>query len=268
MNTEELLEIKNVHNHQMKVGFFQSDLFWENPEENLSHFEEKIAALDNIPALILLPEMFNSGFSMNVKEPENFYTQKWMQSMADRYKTCIAGSYAVQSGSKKHNRFLWAFHTKALEYYDKRHLFSHGGEAESFTAGKERKIIELGGYNFLPQVCFDLRFPVFSRNIKPHYDVLVYVASWPEKRIEHWKTLLRARAIENQCYVIGVNRLGTDGNGLNYTGQSTVIKYDGEIMFDAQEKSGFFEIELSKTEIQDYREHFKFLEEQDNFTIH
>jgi omega-amidase len=251
----------------MKIGFFQSDLFWENPEANLSNFEEKIAALDHIPDLILLPEMFNTGFSMTSKEPANFTTQKWLQLMADRYKTCIAGSYAVQVGNSKFNRFLWAFHDKAAQYYDKRHLFSHGSEHESFSSGSERKMITINELTILPQVCYDLRFPVWSRNTAPYYDVIVYVASWPERRINHWKTLLKARAIENQAYVIGVNRLGIDGNELQYTGQSLVINFDGEVLLDAQNEENYFEINLSKTELNTHREHYKFLGDQDNFYI-
>jgi omega-amidase len=251
----------------MEIGFFQSDLFWESPEANLSNFEEKIAALKQIPDLILLPEMFNAGFSMQYKEPANFTTQKWLQLMADRYKTCIAGSYAVQAGNTKFNRFLWAFHNRAIETYDKRHLFKHGSENETFSPGSERKIIQLGEFAFLPQVCYDLRFPVWSRNVLPYYDVIVYVASWPERRIENWKTLLKARAIENQAYVIGVNRLGLDGNGLQYTGQSTVIGFDGDMLLDAQNTEGYFSVNLSKTALDRHREHYKFLSDQDQFNI-
>jgi omega-amidase len=251
----------------MEIGFFQSDLFWENPEANLSSFEEKIAAINQIPDLVLLPEMFNTGFSMAYKEPANFTTQKWMQLMADRYKTSVAGSYAVQIGDAKHNRFLWTFHDMAIQYYDKRHLFGHGSENETFRSGSERKIVQMGEFAILPQVCYDLRFPVWSRNTAPFYDVIVYVASWPERRIEHWKTMLKARAIENQAYVIGVNRLGTDGNGLTYSGQSTVINFDGEVLLDAQNAEGYFSINLSKSALETHRTHYKFLSDQDHFNI-
>jgi omega-amidase len=251
----------------MEIGFFQSDLFWENPEHNLSTFEEKLAALEQIPEIIFLPEMFNTGFSMKFKEPANYTTQKWMQLMADRHKTCIAGSYAVQISDKKFNRFLWAFPDKSLQHYDKRHLFSHGSENETFSTGTERKTINFGELSFLPQICYDLRFPVWSRNQPPYYDVIVYVASWPERRIENWKTLLKARAIENQAYVIGVNRLGTDGNDLSYNGQSTVISFDGQVILDAQDTDGYFSVNLSKTTLNAHREHYKFLSDQDHFNI-
>ncbi len=251
----------------MNIGFFQSDLLWEDTEGNLSQFEEKIAELNTRPEILFLPEMFNTGFSMSVSEPQNFKSQKWLQVMADRYQMGIAGSYAVKIGAEKRNRFLWAFTGANTQFYDKKHLFSHGNEQETFTAGTERKVISCGGLSFLAQICYDLRFPVWARNTPPYYDAIVYVASWPERRIEHWKTLLRARAIENQCYVIGVNRLGKDGNGLNYTGQSCMIRYDGEIILDAADKEGYFSASLSKADLDAYREHYGFLTDQDKFKL-
>ncbi len=252
----------------MEIGFFQTDLFWEDAEQNLASFEEKIAALAKFPDGLFLPEMFNTGFSMQVSEPQNFHTHKWLDLMAKRHKMFVAGSYAVKVGQSKRNRFLWAFADQEAQFYDKKHLFSHGNEQETFTAGTERKIISYGELSFLPHVCYDLRFPVWSRNVAPHYDVIVYVASWPERRIEHWKALLRARAIENQCYVIGVNRLGKDGNGLNYTGQSCIIKYDGELMLDAGEEDGYFCTHLSKADLDGYRGHYGFLADQDKFKLY
>lgn len=251
----------------MEIGFFQSDLLWEDTEGNLAHFEEKIAGLKSLPNILFLPEMFNTGFSMKVAEPPNYITQKWLQQMAARYNICIAGSYAVKVGTSKRNRFLWAFPDQESQFYDKKHLFSRGNEQLTFEPGTERKLISHQNMLFLPQVCYDLRFPVWARNTAPNYDAIVYVASWPERRIEHWKALLRARAIENQCYVIGVNRLGSDGNGLHYTGQSTLIRYDGEIILDAKTTDGYFNSQLSKPELLAFRKHYNFLSDQDMFTL-
>jgi omega-amidase len=243
----------------MKIGFFQSDLVWENPSANMAIFEEKIAELSVLPDVLLLPEMFNAGFSMNYSEPSNFITQKWLQLIADRYGIIIAGSCAIKDKGLKFNRFFWAFPGQEMKYYDKSNLFAHGGENLTFASGDKRVLINVNDWQILPQVCFDLRFPQNSLNIFPHFDILVYVASWPEKRIEHWKTLLKARAIENQAYVIGVNRLGVDGNNLNYTGDSTIINFDGELIVDAKNMEGYFSTDLNHQKLQEYRKHYNFL---------
>lgn len=251
----------------MLFGFLQTDIVWEDAEANLHAFEEKIAALEILPNVLILPEMFNAGFSFNYAEPKNFLTYKWMIQMAERYNIVIAGSIAVKDLNQKFNRFLWVFPDGKVEHYDKRHLFAHGGESESFSAGKLLKTIIAQNFKIRPMVCYDLRFPVWSRNTQPYYDVLVYTASWPIKRIETWKTLLKARAIENQSYVIGVNRIGTDGNGLIYSGQSMIIDFKGNVIVDAHDTEGYFSAELSLAKLHDFRNHYQFLEDGDGFEM-
>jgi omega-amidase len=246
----------------MQVGFFQANLQWEEPDANLAYFEEKIATIDVLPDFLVLPEMFNAGFSMNYSEPEGGKTFKWLQLMALRYKIFICGSFAIKTNLGKFNRFLCVGPEGIVATYDKKHLFARGGEDLSFTAGTKDIIFSLKGVKIKPQICFDLRFPENARFGPGHsYNMLVYVASWPETRIQHWDTLLQARAIENQAYTIGVNRIGSDGHNLNYSGHSVIYDFKGERMVYADENESYKSVSLDLNAQLDYRNSFNYLPE-------
>jgi omega-amidase len=249
------------------VSFIQSDIYWENPIANLCAFEEKIASFDREIDLFILPEMFNTGFSMNLSEPMNHTTHKWMKQMAAQYKMNVLGSLAITESKEKYNRALFVNHKAETQYYDKKHLFSLGNEHLKFSAGNKKTIVDIDGWHIKPLICYDLRFPVWCRNVNLETDVMVFMASWPKSRISHWKTLLTARAIENQCYVIGVNRLGLDGNKVDHNGQSMVIDFKGNVIVDAEENSGNFNAVLNKDELNNYRQKYAFYKDNDDFSI-
>lgn len=249
----------------LNVSLIQTDLYWENTDANLSHFEEILEKIPGETDLVILPEMFNTGFSMDVSEPMNFSTHKWMKNMASKHQSYILGSLAIKEGDAKYNRALLVNPDGKTYKYDKKHLFGYGKEIETFTAGNDNVTIYEKGWKIKPLICYDLRFPVWCRNTFPHYDVLVFVASWPKARINAWKQLLIARAIENQCFVIGVNRIGTDGNGLVYNGQSIVIDFQGEIIADGGDAETVISAQLKHQELQDFRKKFPFLNDMDSF---
>ncbi|NBA88852.1 amidohydrolase [Emticicia sp. CRIBPO] len=251
----------------LRVTLVQSDLYWENPTANLAMFEEKISGLVDQTDLIVLPEMFNTGFSTNYSEPMNLTTHKWMKQMATQTGAIVTGSMGVKEKSGNYNRLLWVHPSGATDYYDKKHLFKYGGEHEKFSPGQSKLIKPAKDFNISTLICYDLRFPVWSRNISNGFDVLIYVASWPEPRIEAWSTLLKARAIENQCYVIGVNRLGSDGNGLKYNGQSAIIDYKGQVIEQLGDREIVKTFEISKEPLLDYRNQFPFYKDADAFEI-
>ncbi len=246
----------------LNITIIQSDLYWENPEANLASFEEKIATISNSTDLIVLPEMFNTGFSMTYSEPANFKTEKWLVQMAERYNTHIMGSLAIKETNKKYNRLICANPKGVKVKYNKKNLFVLGDEQLSFSPGIDKIIVEIQNWKIQPLICFDLRFPEWSVNRKGKYDLLVYVASWPASRISAWRNLLVARAIENQCYVIGVNRLGTDGNEIKYNGQSLIIDFWGNIMFDATDKEISETVSLDYEGLQAFRKNYPFLLEE------
>jgi omega-amidase len=223
----------------MKITTIQTQLFWEDKEKNLDHFNGLIDAIDEPTDLIVLPEMFSTGFSMNpVKTAETHLgdTFQWLQKKSKEKNAAITGSIAVKEGDNYYNRLHWVNPDGTYDFYDKRHLFRMAKEDEVYTAGTKKIIKQVNGFNVLPLVCYDLRFPVWSRNgfdrtaNKWDYDVLIYVANWPEVRNYPWKQLLIARAIENQCYVVGLNRIGKDGNGFDHSGDSVVLNPRGEII--------------------------------------
>ena len=263
----------------LSVTLIQTNLFWENPTANLANLEEKIAQISLPTDLIILPEMFNTGFTMNVKavsEPMNFTTFKWIKQKAKRTQAVIAGSFIVKEGEQYFNRLIWMRPDGSYESYDKRHLFRMGGEHHSFASGSERLIVELKGWRICPLICYDLRFPVWSRNIfsktenqksEKQYDLLIYVANWPAIRSQVWDTLLQARAIENQCFCIGVNRVGSDGMGLNYTGNSAVIDFKGNPIFYQKDSEIIKSQMLNKEELDDFRAKFPAYLDADDFEI-
>lgn len=254
-------------NQNLNICLIQANLVWENPQANFRNFEEKINTVIDHPDLIILPEMFNSGFSMNFSEKSPSESLHWMSMLSLQRQSAVYGSVAISEGDSCFNRGCFVKPNGEQTFYDKKHLFKYGKEHETYTPGSEPSTVEYKNWNIRPLICYDLRFPVWSRNTAPYYDILIYVASWPMARIEAWKTLLKARAIENQCYVVGVNRLGQDGNGLSYNGQSLIIDYAGEILSDSKEEDDIFSTTLSLENLQTFRAKFPFLADADPFTL-
>lgn len=253
----------------MKVALIQSDLVWENPEENRTCFEEKINAIEEAVNLVVLPEMFTTGFTMDpvkVAEPMNGKTVLWMQALAKAKNCAITGSVVIEENSSFYNRMLFVFPSGEIQHYDKRHLFTLAGEEKVYSRGTQKLIVEYLGWKICPFVCYDLRFPVFSRNVE-NYDVLIYVASWPKVRIKAWDTLLAARAIENMSYVIGVNRIGEDFNGYGYIGHSQVLDCLGEYLIEPKEQEAIFITNLDKTKLIEVRAKLNFLNDKDSFEL-
>ena len=257
--------------NNLNITLIQSDLHWENIEKNLEMFAVKISEVGKTD-LIILPEMFTTGFSMQPEkfaEPMNGVTMSWMKGKAVEKKCVITGSFICSENGKFHNRLVWMKPDGTCSFYDKRHLFSMGDENNHYSAGNKKIIEEIKGWKICPLICYDLRFPAWSRNnvINP-YDLLIYVANWPERRAYPWKTLLLARAIENQCYVAGLNRIGNDGNGINHSGDSAVIDPKGEIISSIPAHDEACEtISLSYEELAEFRKIFPVLRDADKFEI-
>jgi predicted amidohydrolase len=253
----------------MKIALIQTSLIWENPTENRSHLAQKITGFMEEVDLIVLPEMFSSGFTMNPKavaETMQGETIAWLQHLAKAKNCAITGSLVIEENGNFYNRLVFVFPTGEIKTYDKRHLFSLAGENECYTAGKEKLIVEYKGYKICPLICYDLRFPVFSRNVE-NYDVLLYVANWPKPRVNAWDILLKARAVENMCYTIGVNRIGKDHNHHEYVGHTQVIDFLGEYVLEPQEADAVFIIELNKAKLLETRKKLAFLKDKDDFEI-
>lgn len=240
------------------------DIAWKNKEENFKKIENKLASAE--ADLFLLPEMFSTGFCMEAEEvaDRNEESLTWMKSFAKNRNSAVAGSVSVEDNGKFYNRFYFVFPDSSFEYYDKRHLFSYSGEDKIYTAGTERKIIDYKGFKILLQVCFDLRFPVFSRN-QNDYDAALYVANWPKSRIDAWKSLIKARSIENQAFLFGLNRIGTDGYNLEYEESSMVYFPDGREI--SERKSDLIITEWNLDELKAFRNRFPFLKERDGFEL-
>lgn len=253
----------------MKIALIQSSLFWENPKANRNHFEVKINALTENVDLIVLPEMFSTGFTMNpsaVFETMQDETVLWMQSLAKAKKTAITGSLVVKEDDNFYNRLVFVFPSGELQFYDKRHSFTLAGEDKVYTAGKAKLIIEYLGWKICPQVCYDLRFPVFARNTED-YDVLLYVANWPKSRIQAWDILLKARSVENMCYTVGVNRVGFDNNNFEHNGHSQALDFMGNYILKPQKTEDVFIVELNKEKLLEARKKLGFLNDRDSFKL-
>ena len=254
----------------LSVTIIQSHLHWENPVANRLNFSEKIKSISEETDLIILPEMFTTGFSMNASslfEESNGETLSWMISEAKKYNTAITGSIIVNEENKFFNRLYFVFPSGEFRHYDKRHTFTLAKEHLTFTAGSQKLILEYKGWKICPLICYDLRFPVWARNTKD-YDLLLYVANWPVKRITAWDTLLKARAIENMTYCIGVNRVGPDGNDYEYNGHSAVFDVLGEQISTKDFEHEFIEtVILNKEELNDRRQKLQFLGDRDEFTL-
>jgi len=253
----------------MKIALIQTSLFWENPMENRSHLAQKINGFMDDVDLIILPEMFSSGFTMNPKavaETMEGETVSWLQHLAKAKNFAITGSLVISANGNYYNRLVFVFPNGEIKHYDKRHLFTLAGEDKVYTAGTDKLIIEYKGFRICPLVCYDLRFPVFSRNVED-YDVLIYVANWPKTRVNAWDILLKARAVENMCYAIGVNRIGTDNNNLDYVGHSQVVDFLGNCVLEPQESEGVFIVTLDKEKLLETRSKLAFLDDRDSFKI-
>jgi predicted amidohydrolase len=253
----------------MKIALIQTSLIWENPIENRSHLAQKITGFMEDVDLIVLPEMFSSGFTMNPKavaETMQGETVSWLQHLAKAKDCAITGSLVIEENGNYYNRLVFVFPTGEIKTYDKRHLFSLAGENEFYAAGKDKLILEYKGYKICPLICYDLRFPVFSRNVE-NYDVLLYVANWPKPRVNAWDILLKARSVENMCYTIGVNRIGKDHNHHEYVGHTQVIDFMGEYVLEPQEADAVFIVELNKAKLLETRKKLAFLNDKDNFQL-
>ena len=253
----------------MKIALLQAPLVWENPIANRKYFEEKINAISENVDLIVLPEMFTSGFTMNPKAVAEIMqgeTVLWLQSLAKAKNAAITGSLVIEENGKFYNRLVFVFPSGEIKTYDKKHLFTLAGEHEIYTSGTNKIIIEYKRFKICPLICYDLRFPVFARNTED-YDVLIYVANWPKPRINAWNSLLIARSIENMCYTIGVNRIGTDQNQHDYSGRSQVIDFLGNYVIEPQETEGVFIANLDKIALLESRQKFGFLNDRDAFIM-
>jgi len=263
----------------LTITTIQTDLHWENKTANLRMLEDKIRNLEQRTEIVLLPEMFSTGFSMRpagLAEPMDGETVSWMRDMSSRYKIVLGGSLIIEEEDKFYNRFIWMLPNGQYGIYDKRHRFAFAGEDQFYTAGAKRTIASVKGWKINLQVCYDLRFPVWARQQKstneagetvPEYDVLIYVANWPERRSHAWKTLLCARAIENQCYVVGVNRVGKDANDIYHSGNSMVIDPLGEVLYHMADEEDIFTITLQKEHLENVRSKFPFWRDGDEFKI-
>jgi predicted amidohydrolase len=254
----------------LNIALVQTTLVWHDCKANHAHFEELLDQAQGAD-LVILPEMFTTGFSMDsetLAEPEHGVTAKWLLNQAKRINAVVTGSVIIRAADGSHrNRLLWARPDGELLHYDKRHLFRMAGEHEHYSPGDRQVQFELKGWRIRPLICYDLRFPVWSRGSQDT-DLLLYTANWPGARRQHWNRLLPARAIENLCYVAAVNRIGTDGKGFAYTGDSQVLDFQGESLLNIGEADGVFHVSLSAESLAAYRQRFPAYLDADTFEIH
>ncbi len=253
---------------ELKIALIQSSLVWENPEQNRSNFTKTIDLISKDVDLIILPEMFTTGFTMqpqNMEEEEGHKTLEWMLQMAKNKQSALAGSFPFYKDKNYTNSLFFVKPDGSYKRYDKRHTFSFAGESEIYKAGTQKIIVKYKGFRICPLICYDLRFPVWARN-KEEYDVLIYVANWPKPRIAAWDTLLKARAIENMTYCIGVNRVGEDEKGHTYAGHSAAYNALGEQLCYSETEEVLCTT-LRKNHITEVREKYKFLNDSDAFTL-
>jgi len=252
----------------LTVALVQCELAWESPQENRHQIGEQIAAAAPGVDLVVLPEMFTTGFSMNAlenAEAPGGETEQWLAEQARQYDCALTGSIAVGTGGKVFNRMLFVT-PEGTSHYDKRHLFRVAGEHKRYAGGSQRVVVTWRGWRILLQVCYDLRFPVFMRN-RGDYDLILFVANWPDSRRLHWRQLLIARAIENLACVVGVNRVGSDARGLGYSGDSLAVAADGAVLLDMENRRGIASAVLDGTALETYRERFPFNLDADDFQL-
>lgn len=254
----------------LKVTIFQGYLFWENIDKNLQNITARLSAIREKTNLIILPEMFSTGFTMNadrLAEPMGGKTMTWMSQTAGQYNCVITGSIIIKEKGKYYNRLIWMRPDGTYEQYDKRHLFALGQEHQTYTPGKKRLIVEINGWHICAVICYDLRFPVWLRNAHEEYDLLLIVANWPERRIAHWRSLINARAIENQAYVVGVNRVGHDGNEVYHSGDSTCVDPNGNVTYHKRDEDDLYTFTVTADEVKKTRKALPFLKDADEFKI-
>jgi len=253
----------------MKIALIQTDLFWQDAVKNRENFDSKINEIQSEVNLIVLPEMFSTGFTMNaseVAETMHGETVEWMKVKAKQKNAAITGSVVITENGKFYNRMFFVFPSGEIQYYDKRHSFSLAGEDKVYTRGNQKVIVEYLDWKICLQICYDLRFPVFARNVE-NYDLILYVANWPKVRTNAWDALLKARAIENLSYVVGVNRIGNDAHDYEHIGHSQAVDFLGNYILEPQEKNGVFVIELDKNTMYETRKKLDFLSDKDQFEI-
>lgn len=258
----------------LSITTIQTNLIWEDKAANLYALEQKINSIQNPTEIVVLPEMFSTGFSMQPSlfaETMEGETLNWMKKVSIQNKIILTGSIIIEEEGKYYNRLIWMLPNGECGYYDKRHLFAFGQEDKFYNAGNKRLIAQVKGFKINLQVCYDLRFPVWARQQNKsggmEYDVLIYIANWPEKRSHAWKTLLCARAIENQCYVVGVNRVGTDGNNIYHSGNSLVIDPLGQVLYHMPDDEDVSTVTISKDYLNEVREKFPFWKDGDEFSL-
>lgn len=254
----------------MKVALLQTEIIWENSEKSLDIYESAFSQLAKPIDLVVLPEMFNTGFTMNAAEVAQKMDGEaltWLKEQSLKIKSAICGSLIILEKGNYYNRFVWIENGEIRSYYDKRHLFRMADEHHIFSQGSKQPEINFKGWRIMPRVCYDLRFPVWNRSNK--FDLQIYVANWPEARVTAWDMLLRARAIENQCYVIGVNRIGTDGKGISYNGHSIIVGPKGDALnAENDEREGWITASLDLEALEDFRTKFPVFMDSDRFDIH
>jgi predicted amidohydrolase len=255
----------------MRISIVQTPLIWQAPEANRQMLAEKLRPLAGKTDLVVLPEMFTTGFSMQAEalaEEMPGPTTQWMNDMASSLNAAITGSFICKENGKFYNRLFFFTPEGNWAFYDKKHLFGLAGEQEHFSTNHKMLEIDYQGFKIRPLICYDLRFPVWSRNNPAApYDLLLYVANWPSRRAHHWKSLLMARAIENQSFVVGVNIVGTDGSGLDYAGDSVVLDFSGQTILPFASEEGIFTSRISKPELLQYRSQLPFLSDADSFVL-
>jgi omega-amidase len=256
----------------LSICMVQTDLVWENPEANLKHFDELLSKIDKPVDLIVLPEMFSTGFSMKpslfANEQHNQLCIQQMKNWAARHQSVVCGSIMYAETGNYYNRFLWVKSDGVIQHYNKAHLFRMGEENSHYAKGDKQVLFELKNWKFACFVCYDLRFPVWLRRTPNfNFDAMLFVANWPARRNLHWQTLTRARAIENQSYVIAVNRIGMDGNQVEHLGNSAVFEPTGSILVDAESKNDLFYAELSSQNLTQYRTQFPVELDADSFEL-
>lgn len=271
----------------LTISTIQTELFWEDKQRNLDQFQQKIEAIRDYTEVVVLPEMFSTGFSMNpmkFAEPMDGASVQWMKKIAANRRIILTGSLIIEENGHYFNRLIWMLPNGQCGFYNKRHLFGYAGEDKHYKAGNSRLIASVKGWKINLQVCYDLRFPVWARQARPatlfaeagaappevngvEYDLLMYVANWPQKRSVAWTTLLRARAIENQAFVVGVNRIGNDGNNIFHSGDSMIVDPLGEIIYSAGERNEVHTVTLKSSILNETRDRLPFLKDADRFTI-
>lgn len=254
----------------LKITTFQAYLFWENIDKNLQNLELRLSSIREKTDLIVLPEMFSTGFSMNPQqyaEKMDGKTIKWMHGQAKKFNCVVTGSIIICENEKYYNRLIWMRPDGSYEYYDKRHLFGMGGEDKHYSPGSKKLFVELNGWKICPIICYDLRFPVWLRNKNEEYDMLLIIANWPERRSLHWRTLIPARAIENQAFVVAVNRVGHDGNEIYHSGDSMCIDPNGKVIYYKPNDEDLYTFSINKEELKSARESFPFLKDADKFKL-